>query len=507
MGAPAARAIEPLACLVYPRISATQLDPRVPGAARIGGPPTGAADVATGANFLRPPVTFSPSPAQHRAIEAPLGPVLVVAGPGAGKTFCLIGRIGHLIARHGLAPGRICAVTFTNKAADEIADRLAPRARARRRTRSPAGTLHALCLGLLRDHASAVGLRRGFGIADEEYQRRVLRRLRVRPERLGQLLGLFGRHRLQNTPLTPGDLELFRGLPRGAPGPQPARLRRPRRPRGGAAPVPRGRGGGDPRPLGRVLVDEFQDLSLAQYAVVTGICAALHRNCFAVGDDEQSIFCWTGADPAILERFRTISTSRPRWCSTGTAAAPGRSSRPRGGWSPATRRCSTSSSRPTASRSTASPHTSSRTSGPRPIGCSPTCCATGWPRGLDWGDYAVLYRQHRLGQCLETRLVEAGIPCRLARGQALRRRRGDRLRGGLAPRHPRARRSARGRGVRRAGAAAAADRAGAGRPPGTRAARRAPRLRPRDAPRRSRGALGLALHLPRGEPGGARPVA
>ena len=89
-------------------------------------------------------LTLIPSDAQRRAIEAPLGPVLVVAGPGAGKTFCLIARIGHLIAREGIAPGRICAVTFTNKAADEIAGRL-------RREIGPdaeditRGTLHALC--------------------------------------------------------------------------------------------------------------------------------------------------------------------------------------------------------------------------------------------------------------------------------------------------------------------------------------------------------------------------
>ncbi len=153
-------------------------------------------------------LTLTPSDAQRRAIQAPLGPVLVVAGPGAGKTYCLIARIGHLIACEGLSPARICAVTFTNKAADEIATRL-------RREIGPAaeeitrGTLHSLCFSLLRDYAAAAGLRRGIGIADEDYQRRVLRRLRVRSERQKQLLQLFGRHRLQHVPLTAGDLELF----------------------------------------------------------------------------------------------------------------------------------------------------------------------------------------------------------------------------------------------------------------------------------------------------------
>ncbi len=63
----------------------------------------------------------APLSAQIRAIEADMGPVLVIAGPGAGKTFCLIGRVNHLIGRELIAPERICAVTFTNKAAEEIA--------------------------------------------------------------------------------------------------------------------------------------------------------------------------------------------------------------------------------------------------------------------------------------------------------------------------------------------------------------------------------------------------
>src|SRR4029077_20633656 len=120
---------------------------------------------------------------QRRAIEAPLGPVLVVAGPGAGKTFCLIARIQHLIST-GIDPHRICAVTFTNRAAEEIADRLkvALGDRAEMMTR---GTIHALCLALLREHPDEAGLKRGFGVADEQYQDIILHRLRVPAERRG----------------------------------------------------------------------------------------------------------------------------------------------------------------------------------------------------------------------------------------------------------------------------------------------------------------------------------
>src|SRR5436853_6955761 len=100
---------------------------------------------------------FDPLPQQRRAIEAPLGPVLVSSGPGAGNTFCLIARIKHLIRTVGIAPERICAVTFTNRAAEEIAVRLThtlgDRAEAIAR-----GTIHARCLALLREHAEAAGL-------------------------------------------------------------------------------------------------------------------------------------------------------------------------------------------------------------------------------------------------------------------------------------------------------------------------------------------------------------
>src|SRR2546428_6434587 len=139
---------------------------------------------------------FDPLSQQCLAIAAPLGPVLVVAGPGAGKTFCLIARINHLIATLGIAPERICAVTFTNRAAEEIAVRLKHTLedRADGITR---GTIHALCLALLREYTEAAGLRQGFGAADEQYQKVILGRLHVPLEHRGPPVNRFGRHRAQ----------------------------------------------------------------------------------------------------------------------------------------------------------------------------------------------------------------------------------------------------------------------------------------------------------------------
>src|SRR5262245_32136806 len=107
---------------------------------------------------------------QREAIEAPMGPVLVVAGPGAGKTYCLIGRVGYLLQNRLVEPHRICAVTFTNRAAEEITTRLRSSV-AHAAEDIQRGTLHSLCLTILREHGQSTGLKRGFGVADEEYQR------------------------------------------------------------------------------------------------------------------------------------------------------------------------------------------------------------------------------------------------------------------------------------------------------------------------------------------------
>src|SRR5437764_4144900 len=135
-------------------------------------------------------MAFDPLPQQCLAIEAPLGPVLVVAGPGAGKTFCLIARINYLIDALHVAPERICAVTFTNRAAEEIAIRL-KHTLGERAEPIARGTIHALCLALLREHAEAAGLRKGFGVADEQYQKAILGRLHVPQEQRGSLLNRF----------------------------------------------------------------------------------------------------------------------------------------------------------------------------------------------------------------------------------------------------------------------------------------------------------------------------
>src|SRR5213083_1110645 len=360
---------------------------------------------------------LDPLPQQRLAIEAPLGPLLVVAGPGAGKTFCLIARINHLITTLGIAPQRICAVTFTNRAAEEIGVRLTHtlRDRAEAITR---GTIHALCLALLREHTEAAGLRKGFGVADEQYQKVILGRLHVPLEQRGSLLNRFSRHRVQDYRLTDDDARLYReyavwlahrnmldfdDLVVKADG-----LLRTRADIADAIAAR----------WDYLLVDEFQDVNAVQYDLLKRL-AAPHGNFFAVGDDEQSIFTWTGADPYVLVWFgRDYGIDRPIVLDKNC-------------------RCSRQIFE-TARRVLAhnpqlfEKQLSAEQESPYEV----TAVAfreeaeeASWlledlrgdraASGLGWGDYAILYRTHKIGEYVEGRLVRAGIPCRLARGRSL----------------------------------------------------------------------------------------
>lgn len=355
--------------------------------------------------------------AERRAIEAPLGPVLVVAGPGAGKTRCLIERIRYLVRCQGFAPRHLCAVTFTNRAAEELAERLrdALGAEAEEVTR---GTLHGLCVEVLRAHGTAVGLASGFGIADEAYQEAVLRRLGVWRKRRKALLTLFGRRRLAGYGLTASDEQIFQRYV--------AWLRQhhlvdfddlvaltvqvfERRPDLADQAARRWR---------YLLVDEGQDLDPAQYAVVRRL-AWEHRNLFVVGDDEQSIFSWRGADPGVLRRFQEefgvaepIVLERNRRCSRQIFETARRlvSANPR-----------LFDKQLVAERASAHPV--------RAYDFPDEDAEARWVvadlladrerQGRALGDYAVLYRTHALGNRLEQEFVAAGIPCRMAQGRSV----------------------------------------------------------------------------------------
>lgn len=361
---------------------------------------------------------ITPTDAQRAAITAPLGPVLVLAGPGAGKTFCLIERVRHLVTERGFAPGRICAVTFTNKAADEMTGRLRATlgAAADAMTR---GTLHALCAAVLRTHGEAIGIPRGFGVADDTYQRLMLRRLGVRHRRRErEVLDAFTRVRLRFEPVAQPDTDLltrYRDLLRRRTLldfddliAEAARLveQRPDLRRTVAA------------QWDYLLVDEFQDLDPAQYRLIAAL-AAEHRNVYVVGDDEQSIFSWRGADPRVLRRFandfaitQPYVLDRNRRCARPIFARARQLIEVEQGLFTKALVADRDSPFPVTAWLLPDEHAEAAF-------LLADLQADRAAAGLAWGDYAVLYRTHDVGNALEGALLAGGVPCRLARGRAL----------------------------------------------------------------------------------------
>ncbi len=356
-------------------------------------------------------------PKQLEAVTAPIGPILVLAGPGAGKTRCLTGRIGHLIAAHGAIPRRICAITFTNKAAHEIASRL----RVLHGTLSEElalGTIHSLCLKILRPHARMAGLVAGFGVADDEARNLVLKRLRVGQKRWSTLLANFSKRRFGLAQLNDEDERLYH---RYAKELRTARLidfdeililTRKLFDSDGSI-------GADIRSRwDHVLVDECQDLDPTQYGIIARMAAG-HRSLFFVGDDEQSIFSWRGADPKIIRTFMDdfgiaapILLDRNCRCTKAIFETARRILPPDTLFT-----CrDIEATRESAFAVQAVGHPDAEAEF---LWIVEHLIEDRLAHGCRYGDYALLYRTHEKGRLLETALISAGIPCRLSRGRSM----------------------------------------------------------------------------------------
>ena len=236
-------------------------------------------------------------PDQSAAARCPDRTVAVVAGPGAGKTRTLVSRILWLLEQQGERPSEIAAVTFTNKAAAELRERLEARFGDKRALRGMTiGTFHSICLDLLAkdgDPERLVGTYESLELAGQ-----VLRALGVKagpaqllqavsrqknglPPESGDLAAAcdFYIRRLQERGLLDFDDLLLRTLDRWE-----------------------GKSRSDARKFRHLLVDEFQDCNAVQYRLVKA-WNRLGRSLFVIGDPDQSIYAFRGSDPACFSRL------------------------------------------------------------------------------------------------------------------------------------------------------------------------------------------------------------
>ncbi len=257
--------------------------------------------------------------AQIQAAEALDGPVLVLAGAGTGKTRVLTSRLAHVLASGRARPWNILAVTFTNKAAREMKDRVAAMI-------GPAveqvwlGTFHALCTRILRRHAELVGLRSNFTILDTDDQTRLLKQILAAeniddkrwPARV--LMGVI--QRWKDKALTPDRVsadeapEIVGGKAREIYRAYQERLATLNAADFGDLllhAVTLFQGNAEvlrqyQQQFRYILVDEYQDTNVAQYLWLR-LLAQGHRNLCCVGDEDQSIYGWRGAEIGNILRF------------------------------------------------------------------------------------------------------------------------------------------------------------------------------------------------------------
>ena len=278
------------------------------------------ASLAARAMAARPmPYLEGLNPEQRAAVEALDGPVLMLAGAGTGKTKALTTRIVHLLNTGTARPNEILAVTFTNKAAREMKERVGRLLGEAVEGMPWLGTFHSICVKLLRRHAELVELKSNFTILDTDDQIRLLKQLiqaagiddKRWPAR--QLAGVIDHWK--NRAWTPDTVPASEAGAFDGKAPALYRQYQTRLRELNAVDF------GDlllhvvtifqqhPDVLAQyqrwfryILVDEYQDTNVAQYLWLR-LLAGGHKNICCVGDDDQSIYGWRGAEVGNILRF------------------------------------------------------------------------------------------------------------------------------------------------------------------------------------------------------------
>ncbi|MFW5713836.1 MAG: ATP-dependent helicase [Brevefilum sp.] len=256
------------------------------------------------------------NPQQQKAVAAPPGPILVLAGPGSGKTRVLTFRIAYLIAAMGVPAYQIMAVTFTNKAAREMENRVEGLL-GDKSNGLWLGTFHAICGRILRREAEYLPIDHNYVIFDDDDQLSLVKRV-IKEKRLNEKdyrpRGVHARiSKAKNDLMGPEDYpvesyrdevikEIFKAYQEYLVASNAldfddmllytAKLLESNQ-------VVRDKYA---QRFQHILVDEFQDTNLAQYYLLYHL-ACYHKNIFVVGDEDQSIYRWRGADYRNVQRF------------------------------------------------------------------------------------------------------------------------------------------------------------------------------------------------------------
>ena len=257
------------------------------------------------------------NPQQKKAVTAGNGSILVVAGPGSGKTRVLTQRIAYLIAEEGVRPWQILAVTFTNKAAKEMGERVKRLLPDQATEGIMLGTFHSICARILRRESERLPIESNFVIFDTDDQERIVKNVirelnineklyrpasvhaaisRAKNELIGaddyptqtyrdevvkRVYAEYQKRLVASNAVDFDDILLYTArLLEDNPSVRDKYAQRFR----------------------HVLVDEFQDTNLAQYALIKQL-ASINRNVFCVGDQDQSVYSWRGADWRNIQRF------------------------------------------------------------------------------------------------------------------------------------------------------------------------------------------------------------
>ena len=255
---------------------------------------------------------------QREAVLCTEGPLLVLAGAGSGKTRVLTHRIAHLVVDLGVAPWQIMAITFTNKAAAEMRERLGQLMGGYVRGMW-VSTFHSMCVRILRSDCERLGFAPGFTIYDDSDSKslvkRIMAELNIDPKRYPESMVRNRISKAKNELVTP---EVFEDCYKDPTAQVVGRIYKVLQERLRALnafdfddlllytylllknhkevlEVYQDR-------FRYLLVDEYQDTNHAQYAL-TQLLAAKHRNIMVVGDDDQSIYSWRGADLSNILDF------------------------------------------------------------------------------------------------------------------------------------------------------------------------------------------------------------